>query len=141
MKNFLVYTDRTTDFDFKVEVEGASLSEAKARLILSGEKTNYIFSVRRSYLQFLFSALELPFLPTFNDYQLRIKTDINKKNKSPKEKALERKLQKEKRKSSLGKPSQDKAKKAPAPAKSRDGVLDYIKERRDAANKAKGIKV
>src|SRR6056300_1641859 len=42
MSDFLVYTDKSTDFDFRVEVEGASLSEAKARLILSGEKTNYI---------------------------------------------------------------------------------------------------
>ncbi len=45
-----------------------------------GKKTNYIVSVRRSYLQFLFGALGLPFLPTFNDYQFRIKTDFNKKN-------------------------------------------------------------
>lgn len=45
-----------------------------------GEKTNYIVSVRRSYLQFLFSAIGLPFLPTFNDYQIRVKTNFNKKN-------------------------------------------------------------
>jgi len=45
-----------------------------------GKKTNYIFSVRRSYLQLLFSAIGLPFLPTFNDYQLRIKTNFNSKN-------------------------------------------------------------
>ncbi len=46
----------------------------------TGKKTSYIFSVRRSYLQFLFSALKLPFLPTYNDYQLKVKTNINKKN-------------------------------------------------------------
>jgi CarboxypepD_reg-like domain/TonB dependent receptor-like, beta-barrel/TonB-dependent Receptor Plug Domain len=45
-----------------------------------GKKTSYIFSVRRSYLQFLFSAIGLPFLPTFNDYQLKVKTDIDSKN-------------------------------------------------------------
>lgn len=45
-----------------------------------GEKTSYIFSLRRSYLQFLFSALELPFLPTYNDYQLKVKTNIDQKN-------------------------------------------------------------
>lgn len=45
-----------------------------------GKKTSYIFSVRRSYLQFLFSAIGLPFLPTFNDYQLKIKTNIDQKN-------------------------------------------------------------
>lgn len=45
-----------------------------------GKKTTYIFSVRRSYLQFLFSAIGLPFLPTFNDYQLKTKTQFNSKN-------------------------------------------------------------
>ncbi|MBN2669456.1 MAG: TonB-dependent receptor [Bacteroidales bacterium] len=45
-----------------------------------GEKTSYIFSARRSYLQFLFSAIGLPFLPTFNDYQLKLKTNFNAKN-------------------------------------------------------------
>ncbi|HHB79583.1 MAG TPA: TonB-dependent receptor [Saprospiraceae bacterium] len=45
-----------------------------------GKKTSYIFSVRRSYLQFLFSAIGLPFLPTYNDYQLKVKTNINKKS-------------------------------------------------------------
>ncbi len=46
-----------------------------------GEKTSYIFSVRRSYLQFLFSAIGLPFLPTFNDYQFKLRSDIDEKNK------------------------------------------------------------
>ena len=45
-----------------------------------GKKTSYIFSVRRSYLQFLFSAIGLPFLPTYNDYQVKVKTQIDKKN-------------------------------------------------------------
>ena len=46
----------------------------------AGKKSDYVFSIRRSYLQFLFSALELPFLPTFNDYQFRWRTKINEKN-------------------------------------------------------------
>ena len=45
-----------------------------------GEKTSYVFSVRRSYLQFLFSALELPFLPTFTDMQFKLRTRFDKKN-------------------------------------------------------------
>jgi len=45
-----------------------------------GQNTTYIASVRRSYLQFLFSALELPFLPKYNDYQVKIKTRIDEKN-------------------------------------------------------------
>lgn len=45
-----------------------------------GKKTTYIFSVRRSYLQFLFSALRLPFLPIYNDSQFKVKTRLNEKN-------------------------------------------------------------
>ncbi|HNW54011.1 MAG TPA: TonB-dependent receptor, partial [Bacteroidales bacterium] len=45
-----------------------------------GDKTNLLFSVRRSYLQFLFSAIGLPFLPTFNDYTLKLKTKFNVHN-------------------------------------------------------------
>ncbi|WP_340111916.1 TonB-dependent receptor [Maribellus mangrovi] len=45
-----------------------------------GEKTNYVFSVRRSYLQFLFSVLELPFLPNFTDTQFKVRTRFNRKN-------------------------------------------------------------
>ena len=45
-----------------------------------GEKTNYVFSVRRSYLQFLFSVLELPFLPDFTDMQFKVRTRFDQKN-------------------------------------------------------------
>ena len=45
-----------------------------------GEKSDFIFSVRRSYLQFLFSALALPFLPTYNDYQLKYRFKLGKKD-------------------------------------------------------------
>ncbi|MDC1221235.1 TonB-dependent receptor [Salibacteraceae bacterium] len=45
-----------------------------------GKNTSYIFSVRRSYLQFLFAALRLPFLPIYNDAQFKIKTKLNAKN-------------------------------------------------------------
>lgn len=45
-----------------------------------GEKTTYVFSIRRSYLQFLFSALKLPFLPTFTDTQFKVRTRFNQKN-------------------------------------------------------------
>ena len=34
-------------------------------------------SVRRSYLQFLFAALELPFLPIYNDFQAKVKYTID----------------------------------------------------------------
>lgn len=45
-----------------------------------GKKTTYIFSVRRSYLQFLFAALKLPFLPIYNDAQFKVKTRLNPTN-------------------------------------------------------------
>ncbi len=77
-------------FDFRLK-EGskdktslqATLGASEAGLTLDGpigKNTSYIFSVRRSYLQFLFSAIGLPFLPTFNDYQLKLKTNFNAKN-------------------------------------------------------------
>ncbi len=46
-----------------------------------GDKANFIFSARRSYLQLLFSVLQLPFLPTYNDAQFKINYRINQKNK------------------------------------------------------------
>lgn len=45
-----------------------------------GEKTTYQVSVRRSYLQFLFDMIGLPFLPTFTDAQFKIKHAFDKKN-------------------------------------------------------------
>ncbi len=45
-----------------------------------GNKTTVIFSARRSYLSFLFNLIGLPFLPTFNDYQLKVKSKIDSKN-------------------------------------------------------------
>ncbi len=45
-----------------------------------GEKTTFIFSARRSYLQLLFSVLELPFLPNFTDFQFKVRSRIDKKN-------------------------------------------------------------
>jgi hypothetical protein len=46
-----------------------------------GKKVDFIFSARRSYLQLLFAALKLPFLPTYNDAQFKINYAINDKNK------------------------------------------------------------
>lgn len=37
----------------------------------TGENSSLIFSMRRSYLQFVFEALGLPFLPIYNDYQFK----------------------------------------------------------------------
>lgn len=45
-----------------------------------GDNTSFIFSARRSYLQLLFAGLGLPFLPTYNDYQFKIRSRINQSN-------------------------------------------------------------
>ncbi|EAY25970.1 TonB-dependent receptor [Microscilla marina] len=44
------------------------------------KNSSVILSARRSYLQFLFAALELPFLPTYNDFQLKYKHKFGKKS-------------------------------------------------------------
>ncbi len=45
-----------------------------------GDNTSYIISARQSYLKFLFNLIGLPFLPTFNDYQLKVRSKLNSKN-------------------------------------------------------------
>jgi hypothetical protein len=44
------------------------------------KNSTLVFSVRRSYLQLLFSLLKLPFLPTYNDYQIKYKWNITPKD-------------------------------------------------------------
>ncbi len=44
------------------------------------DKSALMVSVRRSYLQFLFQAIGLPFLPTYNDIQAKYKYKIDNKN-------------------------------------------------------------
>ncbi|QZE13832.1 TonB-dependent receptor [Halosquirtibacter laminarini] len=44
------------------------------------DKTTLVVSARRSYLQFLFQLLELPFLPTYNDIQFKLKHKFDSKN-------------------------------------------------------------
>lgn len=46
---------------------------------VSGNST-FLFSYRRSYLQFLFDALGLPFLPNYDDFLAKYKLQIDKKN-------------------------------------------------------------
>lgn len=59
------------------------LGSSDVGLTLNGplsEKSTFIFSARRSYLQLLFKALKLPFLPTYNDFQYKQTIKLNKKN-------------------------------------------------------------
>jgi len=60
-----------------------SLGAAEVSATFDGplsEKTSFIVSARRSYLKLLFTALKLPFLPTFNDMQFKVKTRFDAKN-------------------------------------------------------------
>jgi hypothetical protein len=60
-----------------------SVGASDLALTLDGpvsKNTTFIVSARRSYLQFLFAALQLPFLPTYNDFQFKSRTQINSKN-------------------------------------------------------------
>jgi len=45
-----------------------------------GKKTTYLVSARQSYLQLLFKALKLPFLPSYTDAQFKVKIKFNKLN-------------------------------------------------------------
>ncbi len=60
-----------------------SVGASDAALTIDGPlspKSTFIVSARQSYLQFLFKAIGLPFLPTYNDFQLKYKYEIDKKN-------------------------------------------------------------
>ncbi|MDD4609318.1 MAG: TonB-dependent receptor [Bacteroidaceae bacterium] len=60
-----------------------TLGASEVSFVTSGhfsEKSTYICSVRRSYLQFLFKLLDLPFLPTYSDAQFKWKHRFNSKN-------------------------------------------------------------
>lgn len=46
----------------------------------TGKNSGLIISARRSYLQALFSVLQLPFLPTYNDFQFKWKTKIGERD-------------------------------------------------------------
>lgn len=44
------------------------------------DKTTFLMSARRSYLEFLFDVIGLPFLPTYNDFQFKLKHKPNEKS-------------------------------------------------------------
>ncbi len=61
----------------------ATLGASEAGVSGSGhlsDKTTYIFSARRSYLQILFSALGLPFLPDYIDAQFKSRTRLSSRD-------------------------------------------------------------
>ena len=80
----LVFRQRTGNPD---KVEGNfRLSASEAALTMEGPlgkkggKTTFLASARRSYLQFLFKLIELPFLPDYWDYQAKVVHKPNNEN-------------------------------------------------------------
>ena len=60
-----------------------SVGASDAALTLDGpigKKSTFIVSARQSYLQLLFKLIGLPFLPTYNDFQVKYKYQIDQKN-------------------------------------------------------------
>ena len=58
----------------------ASVGASDAALTVEGplgSKASFIASARQSYLQWLFKAIKLPFLPTYNDFQLKYKCRLD----------------------------------------------------------------
>lgn len=64
---------------------GATLSVGSSDLSATvegplGGRTTYLASYRYSYLQGLFKLLKLPFLPSYQDFQFKVKTKLNNKD-------------------------------------------------------------
>lgn len=60
-----------------------SLGASDASITLDGPlgaRGSFIVSARQSYLQYLFKALKLPFLPTYNDFQLKYKHRLGERS-------------------------------------------------------------
>ena len=60
---------------FKATIGASEVSLSGAGHL--GQRTTYLFSARQSYLQLLFKALGLPFLPNFIDGQFKTKNRFN----------------------------------------------------------------
>ena len=63
----------------------ATLGTSDLALTLEGplsksKNTTFLLSARQSYLQFLFRAIGLPILPTYNDFQLKVRHKIDDKS-------------------------------------------------------------
>ncbi len=86
---FPISSDGSLSAVLDVELRDGDLTQQKFKATLGaseaglsgsghvGDKTTYIFSARRSYLQFLFSALGLSFLPDYIDLQAKTRTRLS----------------------------------------------------------------
>mgnify|MGYP000050076827 CR=1 FL=1 len=78
LSSVIEFTQKTGNLN---KFEGrATLGTSDAGLTLQGplsKNTSVMFSARQSYLQFLFKLIKQPFLPTYNDFQLNIKSKLS----------------------------------------------------------------
>jgi len=63
--------------NFRVGSSEAGLTFEGPLNLFSNEDTSFIFSIRRSYLQFIFKAFGFSFLPDYWDYQMKITHKID----------------------------------------------------------------
>ena len=63
--------------NFRIGSSEAGLTFEGPLNLFENKETSFIFSVRRSYLQFLFKAFGFSFLPDYWDYQMKIKHKID----------------------------------------------------------------
>ena len=63
--------------NFRIGSSEAGLTFEGPLNLFQNKETSFIFSVRRSYLQFLFKAFGFSFLPDYWDYQMKIKHKID----------------------------------------------------------------
>ena len=66
--------------NFRIGSSEAGLTFEGPINIFNNKETSFIFSVRRSYLQFIFKAFGFSFLPDYWDYQMKIKHKIDDYN-------------------------------------------------------------
>lgn len=74
---------KQTDGNKEKLITKGAIGATDLSLALNGplsKRTTFLFSARRSYLKFLFDIIGLPFLPTYNDFQFKVKTTFNQKN-------------------------------------------------------------
>lgn len=62
-----------------VRLSGTELAATLDGPLFHNKKTSFLASARRSYLQFLFKAIDLPIRPNYWDFQYKITHQINKK--------------------------------------------------------------
>lgn len=78
LSSIIEFTQKTGNL---TSFEGrATLGTSDAGITLQAplsKNTSVIASARQSYLQYLFKVIKLPFLPTYNDFQLNIKSKLS----------------------------------------------------------------